>query len=92
MVWTPGVRARGLSCALERETAQTARQGPKGRAKWQRMLDYIGEPEIAQKIRAAIAKVYAEGEHLTGDIRKVTGSSKPACSCAKFTDALIAAL
>ena len=56
------------------------------------MLDYIGEPEIAQKIRAAIAKVYAEGEHLTGDIRKVTGSSKPACSCTEFTDALIAAL
>ena len=56
------------------------------------MLDYIGEPEIAQKIRAAIAKVYAEGEHLTGDIRKVTGGSKPACSCTEFTDALIAAL
>ena len=56
------------------------------------MLDYIDEPEIAQKIRAAIAKVYAEGEHLTGDIRKVTGSSKPACSCTEFTDALIAAL
>lgn len=56
------------------------------------MLDYVGEPEIAQKIRAAIAKVYAEGEHLTGDIRKVTGSSKPACSCTEFTDALIAAL
>ena len=56
------------------------------------MLDYIGEPEIAQKIRAAIAKVYAEGEHLAGDIRKVTGSSKPACSCTEFTDALIAAL
>ena len=56
------------------------------------MLDYIGEPEVAQKIRAAIAKVYAEGEHLTGDIRKVTGSSKPACSCTEFTDALIAAL
>ena len=56
------------------------------------MLDYIDESEIAQKIRAAIAKVYAEGEHLTGDIRKVTGSSKPACSCTEFTDALIAAL
>lgn len=56
------------------------------------MLDYIGELEVAQKIRAAIAKVYAEGEHLTGDIRKVTGSSKPACSCTEFTDALIAAL
>ena len=29
------------------------------------MLDYIDEPEIAQKIRAAIAKVYAEGVSLT---------------------------
>ena len=33
----PAVRACGLSCVLERETAQTARQGPQVRAEWQRM-------------------------------------------------------
>ena len=33
----PAVRACGLSCVLERETAQTARQGPEVRAEWQRM-------------------------------------------------------
>ncbi len=56
------------------------------------MLDYIGELETADRIRKAIAKVYADGEHLTGDIRKATRSAKPACSCTEFTDALIAAL
>lgn len=56
------------------------------------MLDHLGEFATAQKIRDAVTKVYAEGEHLTGDIRKTTNSSKPACSCAEFTDALIAAL
>ena len=30
---------------------------------------------------------YAEGAHLTADIRKATGSSKPAASCTEFTDA-----
>lgn len=56
------------------------------------MLDHLGELETASRIRAAVAQVYAEGECLTGDIRKLTGSNKPAASCTEFTDALIAAL
>lgn len=56
------------------------------------MLDHLGETEYAQKIRAAVRKVYAEGSCLTGDIRRATGSSKPAALCSEFTDALIAAL
>lgn len=56
------------------------------------MLDYLGEQECAERIRAAVRAVYAEGEHLTGDIRWATGSDKPGCSTDEFTDALIAAL
>ena len=56
------------------------------------MLDYIDEPEIAERIRSAIRAVYAKGEKLTGDIRKATYSDKPACSCTEFTQALIAEL
>ncbi|MCR5582030.1 MAG: isocitrate/isopropylmalate dehydrogenase family protein [Eggerthellaceae bacterium] len=56
------------------------------------MLDYLGEQECAERIRSAVRAVYAGGEHLTGDIRWATGSSKPACSTTEFTDALIAAL
>lgn len=56
------------------------------------MLDYLGEPEAAQRIRDAVRRVYAEGRFITGDIRKATGSAEPACSCTEFTDALIAAL
>ena len=55
------------------------------------MLDYLGEAEAAERIRRAVRAVYAEGAHLTADIRKATGSSKPAASCTEFTDALIAA-
>ena len=50
-----------------------------------------GEAEAAERIRRAVRAVYAEGAHLTADIRKATGSSKPAASCTEFTDALIAA-
>ena len=32
------------------------------------------------------------GEVLTADIRKATGSDKPAASCSQFTDELISAL
>ena len=55
------------------------------------MLDYLGEAEAAERIRRAVRAVYAEGAHLTADIRKATGSSKPAATCTEFTDALIAA-
>ena len=56
------------------------------------MLDYLGEQECAERVRAAVRKVYADGSNLTGDIRKSTRSSLPGCTCTEFTDALIAAL
>ena len=56
------------------------------------MLDHLGELETAARIRKAVSDVYAAGECLTGDIRKLTGSDKPAASCTEFTDALVAAL
>ena len=56
------------------------------------MLDHIGELDAAQRIRDAVRKVYAEGEVLTADIRKATGSDEPAASCTQFTDELISAL
>lgn len=56
------------------------------------MLDHVGDLEAAERIRQAVRTVYAEGAHLTADIRKATGSDRPAASCTEFTDALIAAL
>lgn len=56
------------------------------------MLDHLGELEAAQRIRDAVRKVYAEGEVLTADIRKATGSDKSAASCSQFTDELISAI
>ena len=56
------------------------------------MLDHLGELEAAARIRAAVKEVYAAGECLTVDIRKLTGSDKTAASCTEFTDALVAAL
>ena len=34
------------------------------------MLDHLGEAEAAERIRRAVRAVYAEGAHLTADIRK----------------------
>ena len=56
------------------------------------MLDHLGEFDVARRVREAVSAVYADGSRLTGDIRKATGSSEPACSCTEFTDALVAAL
>ena len=56
------------------------------------MLDHLGELDAADRIRRAVRFVYAEGKHLTGDIRRTTRSSVPAASCTEFTEALIAAL
>ncbi|MDR0514570.1 MAG: isocitrate/isopropylmalate dehydrogenase family protein [Coriobacteriaceae bacterium] len=56
------------------------------------MLDHLGEPQAAAAIRKAVRTVYAKGECLTADIRKATGSDKPAARCSEFTDALVAAL
>ena len=36
-VITPGVRRRGISFVVKRERAQTASQGPKVRAEWERL-------------------------------------------------------
>ena len=56
------------------------------------MLDHLGELEIAERIRAAVRKVYAEGSVLTADICKALGSNQQPATCTQFTDALIAAL
>lgn len=56
------------------------------------MLDHLGELEIAERIRTAVRRVYADGSKLTGDIRWATRSDKAGCSCTEFTDALINAL
>lgn len=56
------------------------------------MLDHLGEMDSATRIREAVRSVYAEGIHLTGDIRRATGAEGPAASCTEFTDALVAAL
>lgn len=56
------------------------------------MLDHLGERQAAARIRQAVRDVYAEGTHLTGDIRRATGASTRAASCTEFTDALVAAL
>lgn len=56
------------------------------------MLDHLGELEAAERIRAAVRKVYAEGACLTGDIRRATGSEVAPATCTQFTQALIAAM
>lgn len=56
------------------------------------MLDHLGACDAAERIRRAVRLVYAEGAHLTGDIRRTTRSDQPAASCTEFTDALIAAI
>ena len=56
------------------------------------MLDHLGELEIAERIRAAVRKVYAEGSVLTADICKALGSNQQPATCTQFTDALIGAL
>jgi 3-isopropylmalate dehydrogenase len=60
------------------------------------MLDHIGEPEIAQRIRAAIAKVVKEGKSRTYDMMRLRGGpqviSQGAASTDQIADAIIAAL
>lgn len=56
------------------------------------MLDHLGELEIAERIRAAVRKVYAEGGVLTADICKALGSNQQPATCTQFTNALIGAL
>lgn len=58
------------------------------------MLDYIGEKEIAAKIRAAVAEVVQEGNIMTYDMLKLPGKSdvihKGAASTHEMANAIIA--
>jgi isocitrate dehydrogenase (NAD+) len=60
------------------------------------MLEYIGEDEIAGKIRKAIAAVIAEGKVRTYDMMKMTGKAdvvaRGAASTQQMADAVIAKL
>lgn len=56
------------------------------------MLDHLGESAAAARIRRAVCAVYAEGAHLTGDIRRASGSAGAPATCTEFTEALVAAL
>ena len=49
------------------------------------MLIHLGELEAAKRLEMALAKVYRDGKHLTGDVGGKAGT-------AEFTDAVIAAL
>src|SRR3954447_7671148 len=53
---TPGVRARGRSFALQRETTQTADQGPQCDAQWQRKWDRGDSRDVGLEA-ATISKV-----------------------------------
>ena len=53
---TPGVRAWGISFTLERETTQTADQGPQVDAQWQRKWDRGDSPDVGLEA-ATISKV-----------------------------------
>lgn len=60
------------------------------------MLDHIGEVEIGNKIRKAIADVIKEGKVRTYDMMKLRGSAdvvnQGACTTEQMTDAVIAKL
>jgi isocitrate dehydrogenase (NAD+) len=49
------------------------------------MLDYLGEGKAAERISAALLKVYGEGKQVTRDVGGTAGTQE-------FTDAVIAAL
>jgi 3-isopropylmalate dehydrogenase len=60
------------------------------------MLDHIGEPETATRIRNAVATVVEEGKVKAYDMLKMKGSpdviSQGAASTTQMTDAVIAKL
>ncbi len=60
------------------------------------MLDWLGETETADRIRAAVSKVVAEGKVRTYDMLKVRGGpnsiAQGAASTTEMTDAIIAVL
>ena len=60
------------------------------------MLDWLGETEIAEKVRGAVAEVIAEGTIRTYDMVKLRGGpeavAQGAATTTEMTDAIIAAL
>jgi len=60
------------------------------------MLDHIGEAEKADRIRAAVGAVIAEGKVRTYDMLRLTGGpdvfKKGAATTTQMTDAVISAL
>lgn len=54
------------------------------------MLDYVGEHEAARRIRDAVRSALAEGERVTGDVRRaITGSAQGAVGTQAYADAVI---
>ena len=57
------------------------------------MLDHLGEHDAAERIRAAVRATLAEGETVTGDVRRaLTGSTEGAVGTQAYADAVIAHL
>jgi isocitrate dehydrogenase (NAD+) len=60
------------------------------------MLDWLGETEIAEKIRGAVAEVIVEGTVRTYDMLKLRGGpeavAQGAATTTEMTDAVIGAL
>lgn len=54
------------------------------------MLDHVGEYEAARRIRDAVRSTLAEGERVTGDVRRaITGSAQGAVGTQAYADAVI---
>ena len=54
------------------------------------MLDHVGEHEAARRIRDAVRRTLAEGERVTGDVRRaITGSAQGAVGTQAYADAVI---
>ena len=60
------------------------------------MLDWLGETETADRIRAAVTRVVVEGSVRTYDMLKLRGGAEAiaqgAATTTQMTDAIIAAL
>lgn len=54
------------------------------------MLDHVGEHEAARRIRDSVRSTLAEGERVTGDVRRaITGSAQGAVGTQAYADAVI---
>jgi isocitrate dehydrogenase (NAD+) len=54
------------------------------------MLHHLGEPAAARRLERAVARVLAEGRHVTRDLLPA-GNAGPAASTERMADAVIAA-